>query len=235
MQRDLLHVLDLATLRDWRGAKAALQSLDDPIASRLFSLVSELDHQESERRKASVHLRHEIGNALSIVRANLEGIADRVLPASPERLKGMSDALAEASLLLDDLRQEPARDQRAPAPAEELDLFAMVATQFAMIADLAESKSVSFVNACSGSLSTDVDRATQIARDALVAGVRFAPPGGTVEVRSKDVDELSYTISGFADDVVPPRALLREKRISFIAGDRRLTFQVRLPGGRSAR
>jgi two-component system sensor histidine kinase BaeS len=237
MQPELLHVLDLATLRDWRGAKAALESLDDPIASRLFSLVSELDHYESERRKADIHLRHEIGNALSIVRANLEAIVDQVLPATPERLAGMRDALADASVLLDDLRLEPARGQKAPAAAEKLDPFAIVAAQYAMIALLAESKSVSLVNLCRGSLLADVDRSTQLIRNTLVGSVRFAPPGGTVEIRTTDdTDELAVTISGFAATVTPPPTLLRDRAISGLAiGDRSLTFAVKLPNGPSAR
>ena len=113
--------------------------MDGAAAARLFSFVSELDHHESRRRKAGGHLRHEIGNALSIVRANLEGITDSLCLATPERLKGMSEALSEAEPPLGRLRRETEARSKPPAQARELDhrLFQSVTAQSAMVASLA--------------------------------------------------------------------------------------------------
>lgn len=96
MSADLLRALDLATAHDWAGARAALARLDDPVAGRLADLVADLDHQDEARRRSTARLRHEIGNALAIVQANLEGVIDGVLEPTAERLAGMRDALASA-------------------------------------------------------------------------------------------------------------------------------------------
>jgi signal transduction histidine kinase len=232
MRPEILHVLDLATLRDWDGAKAAIEDLDDPAASRLFALVSELDHYEDRRRKADTHLRHEIGNALSIVRANLEGIIDGVLPATPERLTGMREALTEASALLDDLRQHPERPPRPPSPPERFDLATMIDHQYSMLAELAEAKSVSVLNAADGSVLCDAGRCSHLLRNVLAGSIRFAPPGGNVEIRPADEPgELIFRIRGLRAGTAAPRALLRGQGIHNVTlRNDALTFLVRLPG-----
>ncbi len=228
---ELLHVLDLATLRDWLGAKATLETLDDAVAARLFGLVSELDHHEEQRRKADSYLRHEIGNALSIVRANLEAIIDEILPATPDRLKGMSDALSEASLLLDDLRQQPNAEESVSQPAQAIDLFQLVEMQWAMFSSLATPKSVAVVNRCSGIAHGDAERCAQLVRNTLVGSIRFAQPNGVIEIDSHAPGEdLAFKISGLREGTVAPRALLRAKGVTRVAiGGSFLTFTVTLP------
>jgi hypothetical protein len=227
---EILHVLDLATLRDWHGAKAALETMEDPAATRLFGLVSELDHHEERRRKSDSYLRHEIGNALSIVRANLEAIIDEILPATPERLKGMSDALSEASLLLDDLRQPPETENIAAGSAQTIDLFQIVETQLAMVATLATSKRVSVVNRCSGLARGDAARCTRLVRSVVIGSIQFAPPNGVIEIDSLvPGEDLAFKISGLRDGTVAPRALLRTKGVTRVAiGGGFLTFTLTL-------
>jgi two-component system sensor histidine kinase BaeS len=226
----LLHALDLAILRDWQGAKAALESLDDPRAARLFSLVSELDDYDARRRKGDAHLRHEIGNALSIVRASLEGIIDNVVPATPERLKGMSEALVAASVLLDDLRKEPEPERAATVHAERVDLGELVSSQTAMVVDLAASKALSIVNACAGSFAGDIERSERRLRNVLIGSIRFAPPYGSVRIESDaENGELAFTISGLDDGAGIPRTLLRGEGIGAVSVDRgTLHFRLRL-------
>jgi hypothetical protein len=233
---ELLHVLDLATLRDWQGAKAALETMNDAAATRLFGLVSELDHHEDRRRKADSYLRHEIGNALSIVRANLEAIIDGILPATPERLKGMGDALTEASLLLDGLGQPPVAEEGAAGLSQAIDVFQLVESQSAMVASLAASKSVTLFNRCSGLVHGDAGRCGRLVRKIVIGTIQFAPPNGIVEIDSRAPAEgLAFTISGLRDDTVVPRALLRAKGITGIAtGGGFLTFTLMLPIARAA-
>jgi hypothetical protein len=228
---DLLHVLDLATLRDWHGAKAALEAIDDPTATRLFGLVSELDHHEEQRRKSDTHVRHEIGNALSIVRANLEAIIDEILPATQERLKGMSDALSEASVLLDDLRRRPEAQELPSGAAQTIDLFQLVEAQSTMFASLATSKSAAVVNRCSGLALGDAEQCARLVRRIVVGSIQFAPPNGVVEIDSHAPGEdLAFKISGLREGTVAPRALLRAKGVTGIAlADGFLTFSLRLP------
>jgi hypothetical protein len=234
MDGRLLHALDLAILRDWPGAKAVLEPLGDPVASRLFSLVSELDDREERRRKTDTHLRHDIGNALSIVRANLEGIIDGVLPSTPQRLKGMSDALSAASLLLDDLRKVPEPESVRGSGIEKIDVFTLVSTQCAMVAELAGSKSVSIENRCAGTFVGDAERCANLVRNVLIGSIRFAPPFAAIRLHTVDaIADVGVTISGLGDRVAIPRALLRGSGIGEIAaGDGKLSFLIRLAAGR---
>jgi signal transduction histidine kinase len=238
MQPELLHVLDLATLRDWGGAKAVLEALDDPVAARLYALISELDLHDDRRRKATTNLRHEIGNALSIVRANLEGIIDGVLPASPQRLNGMREALAAASLLLDDLHQEPERERKPGRKPETFDLHALVAAQIAMVAELAESKGVSIENSCRGSFFADAARSAQTVRNALIGSIRFTPPGGTVAIGTPDASgtaDLTITIDGLPESATIPRPLVRGRGIRDVSlASGKLRFGVRLQNAPAA-
>lgn len=102
MSHDLLRAVDLAMTRDWTGAAAHLPP-DDPISARLSALFADLERQDESRRRSAAGARHEIGNALTIVLANLEGVIDGVLEPTAERLSGMRDALAAAGAALEDL------------------------------------------------------------------------------------------------------------------------------------
>ena len=101
----VLAALDFALRKEWDQAKAALEPHEDATAGRLFLLIADLEHEEHVRERAHLHLRHEIGNALSIAQANIEGILDGVVPATPERLKNIHSSLTQASGLLEDLRR----------------------------------------------------------------------------------------------------------------------------------
>ena len=103
MNVDLVRALDLAAARDWAGAAAELQHHDDPAAARLKALFAALEREDESRRRTTARLRHEIGNSLTIVQANLEGVIDGVLEPTTERLAGMRDALASAAAALEDL------------------------------------------------------------------------------------------------------------------------------------
>ena len=105
MTADLLRALDLAAARDWEGARAALEPSLDPVAVRLRGFISEVGRREELHRASYAELRHEIGNALAIVQANLEAVIDGVLEPTPERLGGMRQALSSAAALLEGLRR----------------------------------------------------------------------------------------------------------------------------------
>lgn len=75
------------------------------MSSRHFSealerLIEDFERNERERAAAVSTLRHELGNLLSIVQANVEGIMDGVLDGTPERLRNIRDALVAAGDIL---------------------------------------------------------------------------------------------------------------------------------------
>jgi hypothetical protein len=56
--------------------------------------------------KSREEARHELGNALGIVLANLEGMIDGLVPATTERLVSLADAIRRSKELLGQLDQE---------------------------------------------------------------------------------------------------------------------------------
>jgi hypothetical protein len=50
------------------------------------------------------HLRHDLGNLLGIALANVEGMADGIVPATPERLLSVAESLRRARDTLERLR-----------------------------------------------------------------------------------------------------------------------------------
>ncbi|HTX59097.1 MAG TPA: hypothetical protein VMH02_05415 [Verrucomicrobiae bacterium] len=101
---DIIRALDLAAVREWNDAKTLLRPLDDPIAVRLSDLLEAVEREQSQMRRSAEKARHELGNALSIARANLEAIADGLLEATPDRIEGILASLASSGRLLDELR-----------------------------------------------------------------------------------------------------------------------------------
>ncbi len=85
---EIARSIELTRANDWQRAAAVLASLD------LHELGAE--HLSGDAR-------HELGNALAIARAGLQGIADRVLPPTPERIEGILASLQSSARVLDDL------------------------------------------------------------------------------------------------------------------------------------
>ena len=212
----LLHAMDLASLHDWDESKALLEGMDDPIAGRLFMLVCDLEQEEQQRLKHAATIRHEIGNALTIAQANVEGIVDGILQATPLRLNGVLASLASASSMLEDFKRLP-----APTPVgdvvriETFNVCALIGAHAAAIVGLAEAKSVRVdydpcgknLDSCTG-FRGDPSSVGQILRNILINAVRYTPPGGSVAIRcDKPGADLTLTVKdsgvGIDSDDIP--------------------------------
>ncbi len=186
----ILHAVDLASMREWSEAKALLESIDDPVANRVFMLICEFEGVEHVRLRQRSVIRHEVGNAITIAQANIEGIIDGILPSTPERLEGIRASLASATTIIDELRTLP--DAAPPDNVVRVDTFnicTLIAAHAAAIAGLAEAKGVTVIyDPCGKHLGSckafrgDASGVGQILRNVLINGVRYTPPGGTVQV-----------------------------------------------------
>ncbi len=185
-ERDaILHCLDLAMMQEFDEAKRLLEPYDNAIAGRLFLLVCELEQREQARARAVAVTRHEIGNALSIAQANLEGMADGVLEATPQRLEAVVRSLRSAGALLDELRRIPARNDIRDVGDERMALAELIEANVAAITGLASEKGVqvTYVRTpgsehCRG----DATHVRRMVRKAVIDAVRYAPPHGSVEL-----------------------------------------------------
>ena len=189
--QNALHALDLATADDLEGAQRALEGLDDPLTLRLRALFAELAAERLLATRTQSLLRHEIGNALSIAQANIEGIIDGVLDPAPERYAGIRSALETVGRLLDDWRRPPKslEEKAHTIRIDDFNICAMIAAQASLIEGLAHSKNVSVTFAACGAhhpgcthFRGDAARTGQVLRNILINAVRYTPPGGHVEI-----------------------------------------------------
>lgn len=219
----ILHALDMISLQAWDDAKAALEQTDDPCADRLLLLVSEMQQREQAQNRNMSLIRHEIGNALSVAQANVEGIIDGVLPQTAERLTGIHQALVTAGALLDDIRRTQHSSPLETIRLETFNVCALIAAQYATIAGLAEAKNVNVVYEPCGReypsctyFRGDPMRTGQILRNVLINAVRYTPPGGRVElVCDRSGGELTVVVRDTGPGIQPTE----EERI-FEAGYR---------------
>ncbi|MDQ6929587.1 MAG: HAMP domain-containing histidine kinase [Candidatus Eremiobacteraeota bacterium] len=205
MIQTVLHALDLATAGEIDEARATLVRRSDPVAERLLGLLEELAQERIAKTRTQSMLWHEIGNALSIAQANLEGIMDGVLEPTPERYTGMRSALESVAGLLDDWRRptQMLQDKTQIAPAENFNICAMIAAQATLIDGLARAKNVSLNFAPCTELHPDCvqyrgdpQRTGQILRNVLINAVRYTPPGGHVALLCDRPDAaITLTVS----------------------------------------
>ncbi|MBV8639319.1 MAG: hypothetical protein JO322_14665 [Candidatus Eremiobacteraeota bacterium] len=190
----LLHAIDLALASDWSEAKALAESIDNPIADRLFLLLSDIEEREAARTFQLANIRHEIGNALSIAQANLEAIIDGLLEPTEARLNALLAALGSASSMLDELRRPAQTNDENIVRIETFNLCALISAHVAGLARLAAAKDVQLTYACdtnnpqTATYRGDGAHVGRILRNVLVNAVRYTPPGGTVAVRCSAVD-----------------------------------------------
>jgi len=185
----VLHAIDLATLGDIDAAKRELEMLDGPVAGRLLLLLIESEDRQERERRARAVLRHEVGNALSIVQSNIEGILDGVLAPDRRRLEGIREAVVDAGRLIGEAKSGPMLGERTQTTIRlaTFNICALIGAHCAAAAGLAESKGIRIEYATCGVRRTacenyygDATRVGQILRNILVNAVRYTPPGGIV-------------------------------------------------------
>ncbi len=195
----LLHAIDLAILGEWEAAKEQLRAIEGGISSRLTELIVRQQARESEQARSSALARHEIGNALSIARANIEGMADGILDVSQQRLNGIAAALASAGLLLTDgVNDDHGQRAHVDAGDETTPVKQLIGDQVAMVKRIAQAKNVVVEDDVAEKDSTfhgDVHRAGRLLRNVLLNAVRLTPPGGGVRLLTYDpASELTLSI-----------------------------------------
>ncbi len=189
MEDRILHALDLAAVAEWDEARRALQGVDAPIVSRLIVLIDELQGRHEQRKSARAMLRHELGNALTIAHANVEGMLDGVVPASPQRLANVRDALTGAAELLNELQRPPLPEEAVSPRAEALAIADLLSAKVRDLQPVAAAKNVDL--GCDELAFTDLNGTNvRAVRDAveravvtgLLSAVRYTPPGGSVRI-----------------------------------------------------
>lgn len=181
------------------------------LAVAFNQMADSLERHERLRRQLVSNAAHELRTPLMIMRGELEGMMDGVLPTTPEALTSLHQETTRLTAILNGV------DELAKAEASFLDLqretvhlemlFEGLATRFGR---LAEEKQARITVACPDGLTAwaDPDRLCQILINLLTNALRAIPAQGRVELRaaanaSGTVIEVSDNGHGIPDELFP--------------------------------
>ncbi|HET9029894.1 MAG TPA: hypothetical protein VFN49_06925 [Candidatus Aquilonibacter sp.] len=191
LRERLLHAIDLAAAREWEEAKALVEPMGNAVSDRLFLLLSSLEEREEARNRQLAVVRHEIGNSLSIARANLEGIIDGLLTATPQRLIGLVRALESASGMLESLRHTSLTDSNGVVSVQQFDACELIGSRIDGLRGMAAAKRVDIAYATrrhteeARFLRGDASLIGNVVEEAILNAIRLTPPGGSIAIECR--------------------------------------------------
>ena len=203
MDERILHALDLAAVGEWDDARRAVEGIAEPVAVRLLATFDELRRCEANRTRVRAAVRHELSNVLTIAQANVEGMLDGVVEPTPQRLENVRSALATAAELMKEPPERALADMW-PASSERIDVVELVMAGVREMRPIAATKNVEFTCDVDALRRTqpqlpcdDCEGVERALTKAMLAAVRYTPPGGAVHVIGwKDGGELLMTVRG---------------------------------------
>jgi len=162
--------------------------------------------------EASVNnLVHEIRNHLAVAIANIEGLRDGVLAATPQRLNAILQALEEAGVLLGEL---PATMTLEPAPEpamRTMNVCDVIAKEVLALEGVARKRGVGFqVDQCTTTVTAchtfhgSALRIAEIVNNVVTNAIRYTPAGGLIHVDCRHAGgKLVLTVADGGPGVAP--------------------------------
>lgn len=162
---------------------------NDEIAElgRAFNrMAAQLAQDEEQRRRLFAGIVHELRTPLSVVQGTLEGMLDRVIEPSPERIAGLHTQTLLLRRLITDLRDlSLAQAGHLQLRLETTDVAGVVAETAEALSPLFEERGVALhVDHPNGlrPVQADPDRLRQVVQNLLENAVRHTSAGGEVRV-----------------------------------------------------
>jgi signal transduction histidine kinase len=162
---------------------------EDEIAelARAFNKMTErLATDEEQRRRLFAGIAHELRTPLSVIQGTLEGVLDRVLDATPERIAMLHSQTLLLARLITDLRDlSLAQAGQLQLNLQAIDAGPVVRETLEALAPLAEERGVALRSDVARRLpriDADPDRLRQIVQNLVENAVHYTPAGGEVRV-----------------------------------------------------
>ncbi len=186
-----LHRLAEASSRIARGdlsQRVEVSSTDElgELAASFNSMAEALARNEETRRHLMTDIAHELRTPLTVLRGNLEGMLDGVLPLDKDGVATLHQETQLLSRLVSDLQvlslAEAGQLKLRRAPA---DVASLIRQSLDKMAPQAQAKGLS-LNAVAGeglpAVEVDVDRISQVLANLLSNALRHTPSGGRITV-----------------------------------------------------
>jgi histidine kinase len=174
------------------------------LAEQFNRMAERLEQTETMRRQLIGDVSHELRTPLTAIGGYMEGLADGVLPATPETFEQVRMEAGRLSRLVDDLQEL----SRVEAGSYRLDihpvaLSTLVDTTIKRLSHQFGEKRVTLTRSLSPDLPlvlADSDRITQVLTNLLANALAYTPTGGEVTVSAaKTGSEVQVSVkdSGF--------------------------------------
>ena len=161
--------------------------------ARAFNRMTErLAADEEQRRRLFAGVAHELRTPLSVIQGTLEGVLDRVIEPTPERIATLHSQTLLLARLITDLRDlSLAQAGQLQLSLKKIDAGRVVRETLEAVSPLAEERGVALrtdVPQRLPRIDADPDRLRQIVQNLVENAVRFTPQGGEVRVAMGEDD-----------------------------------------------
>ncbi len=155
------------------------------VAQTFNAMADELRRADEGRRQLLTDIAHELGTPLAVLQANVEGMLDGVVEASPEKMAALHTQVQILARLTKDLRDlSLAQQGRLPLDRRPLDLARLVREVAELSRPVAEDKGVRLEVSVGAPLAAwaDRDRIAQVLHNLLANAMRYTESGGRVAI-----------------------------------------------------
>lgn len=156
-------------------------------------MVGELQRLETQRRKLTADIAHELRNPIHIIQGNLEGILDGVYEATESHIQSILHETHLLNHLIDDLRTlSMAESGQLILNREHITISSLLGDVATAFRPQAEAKGLNLnldaETIQTEQLTVDVVRMNQILANLLVNAIRHTPTGGTITLSAQIQD-----------------------------------------------
>jgi two-component system, OmpR family, sensor histidine kinase BaeS len=212
---DVMAALGRAGDGDFSARVPERGSPEGQTLARAFNAMAERLQRDDERRRALLtDISHELRTPLAVLQGTLEGMLDGIYPRDTEHLSLGLEETQTLARLVEDLRTlataESAGLRLAKAP---VDLSVLAADAVAAFQNQAASAGVTLASAPDAGpapvVEADAERLRQVLNNLISNALRYTPRGGSVRVRSYEVDAeragmaVDDTGAGISPDDLP--------------------------------
>lgn len=163
------------------------------LAASFNSMAEALAHNEDARRHLMTDIAHELRTPLTVLRGNLEGMLDGVIPMDRDTVSALHQETRLLSRLVSDLQElSLAEAGQLKLHRSAADPLTLVRQALEKMAPQAQNKGVVLEAVAAPGLppvEVDVDRVSQVLGNLLSNALRHTPAGGRITVSAEEVRE----------------------------------------------
>jgi len=149
-------------------------------------MAAQLAEEEQRRRRLFAGIAHELRTPLAVIQGTLEGMLDRVIEPTPERIAGLHSQAVLLKRLITDLRDlSLAQVGQLRLHRRTIDVAGVVRETLEALAPLAGERTVALrveVPAHLPPVHADPDRLRQVVQNLVENALRHTPAGGEVRI-----------------------------------------------------